>query len=71
VRAVVVIVRVALTGAAFGVTDAGEKLQLAPAGNPEQVKLTALAKPFSGVMVTVVVAVAPAVTVPLAGFSPS
>ncbi len=46
VRAVVVMVSVEVTAAPLGVTDAGEKLQLAPAGNPAQARVTALAKLF-------------------------
>ena len=35
-----------------GVTEAGLKEQIAPAGSPEQAKLTAELKPYSGVMVS-------------------
>ncbi len=50
-------------------TVAGEKLHVAPAGSPEQANATVEAeeKPFSGVTVTVPVALAPAVTVMVAG----
>ena len=44
----------------------GLKEQLAPAGNPEQLKLTVPVKPLLGVRVTVVVVLVPAAT--LAGF---
>jgi hypothetical protein len=39
-EAVVVMVNVELTGTPAGVTDAGEKLAVAPEGRPEQVKVT-------------------------------
>lgn len=47
--AVVVTVSVVEAAAPDGVTVAGEKLQVAPVGSPEQVNETADAKPFCGV----------------------
>ena len=44
-------------------TLAGENVQVAPAGRPEQMKVTAELNPLAGVTVTVVVALCPAVTV--------
>lgn len=46
-----------------GVTVDGEKLHEAPLGSPEQVNITAEAKPFCGVTDTVVVPLFPAVMV--------
>jgi len=46
-----------------GVTVAGAKLQVAPAGKPEQAKDTAELKPLAGVTETVVVPLLPAATV--------
>jgi len=66
-RAVVVIVRVVLTGAPFGVIDAGEKLQLLAAGSPAQEKVVAELKPTVGEIVMVNVAVWPAASVALLG----
>jgi hypothetical protein len=51
-----------VTGPLDGVTDCGLKLQLAPAGRPEQPKLTACLNPFSGVTVSESLPDAPAVT---------
>ena len=48
-------------------TLAGEKLHDAPEGNPEQLNETVATSPFSGVTVTVVVPLCPAVTVIEAG----
>ena len=53
-----------------GVTVAGLKLQLAPAGKPEQVKLTAWLNPFAGVMLTNVVTELPADAEPFVGERP-
>jgi hypothetical protein len=44
-----------------GVNVAGEKLQAAPAGNPEQLNVIGEAKEFSGVTMTVVVPLCPGV----------
>lgn len=49
VRAVVEIVKVVVAALPFGVTVGGLKVQLVAVGNPEQAKLTALAKPPCGV----------------------
>lgn len=48
-------------------TLVGLKEQVAPAGNPEQLKVTVPVKPLLGVRVIVVVVLAPAAT--LAGFN--
>jgi hypothetical protein len=62
--AVVVMVIVVLAAAVpFGVTVAGEKLQAAPLGRPEQARPTAELNPPLGVMVKVSVALWPGVTV--------
>lgn len=62
VAEVVVMVRADVTGDPPGVTDAGLKLHAAPVGRLfEQVRATALVKPFDGVTVTVEVAELPAV----------
>jgi hypothetical protein len=58
-------VAVVVIAAPLGVTFAGEKLQAAFAGSPEQAKETAWEKPFEGVTVTVVVAEPEPVAVPL------
>jgi hypothetical protein len=50
-----------------GVTEAGLNEQLAPAGNPEQAKVTAVLKPFCGVRVNVTVPWPPAPRVSDAG----
>jgi hypothetical protein len=50
------------TGAPFGVTAGGLKLQLVPAGNPEQPRFTGMLNPFSGVIVTVKLPIPPRVT---------
>ena len=50
-----------------GVTEVGLNEQLAPAGNPEQAKVTAELKPFCGVMVNVTVPCPPALRVSDAG----
>lgn len=49
-------------GAPFGVTVRGLKLQLVPAGNPEQLRLTGMLNPFCGVNVTVKLPIPPRVT---------
>jgi hypothetical protein len=46
-------VRVVVPAAPFGVTLDGEKLHVAPEGNPEQAKVTAWLKPLVGVTVRV------------------
>lgn len=51
----VVIVRVVAAAPPAGVTVAGLKAQLAPAGRPEHAKVTAELNPFVGVTVTVTV----------------
>ena len=48
-----IIVTVLMTGAPLGVTFAGLKLQVVPAGNPEQLRLIGRLNPFSGIKVTV------------------
>jgi hypothetical protein len=53
-------VSVVATGEAPGVTLAGEKRHVAPAGRPEQVKETAELNPFCGVTVIVAVPLFPA-----------
>ena len=50
-----------------GVTVAGEKLQVAPVGRPEQVNVVAEAKPFWAVTERVAVPVCPGVMVSDAG----
>lgn len=50
-----------------GVTEEGLKEQLAPAGNPEQAKVTAELKPFCGVRVNVTVPCPPGLRVSDAG----
>lgn len=50
-----------------GVTVAGEKLQDAPEGSPEQLNETAELNPFAGVIDTVAVAFCPPVTLWNAG----
>lgn len=66
-RAVVVMVRVVLTGEPFGVIDAGEKLQVLAAGSPAQEKVVAELKPADGEIVMVNVAIWPAMSVALLG----
>jgi len=51
----------------FGVTVAGEKVQVLLAGSPEQEKLTCWLKPSAGVTLTVVFPDVPAVTVTVVG----
>jgi hypothetical protein len=58
-----VIVRVVVAALPEGVTVAGLNAHEAPAGNPEQAKLTAALNPFCGVIVSVVVPVPPALSV--------
>jgi hypothetical protein len=55
--------KVLATGAPFGVTVGGLKLQVVPAGIPEQVKLTGILNPLTGVSVTVRLATCPFDTV--------
>jgi hypothetical protein len=54
-------------------TVAGEKLHVVPAGNPEQVNVTAefVEKPFCGSTVTVVIPLLPAFTVTAFGVTAS
>lgn len=56
----VVMVRVVVAVPPDGMTAAGEKLQDAPAGRPEQLNVTVDVKPFNDVMETVVEALCPA-----------
>jgi hypothetical protein len=65
--AAVAMVRVVVAAADAGVTLAGEKVHVAPAGRPEHAKETAELNPFSGAIVTVVVPLLPAVTLSKAG----
>jgi len=65
--AVVLRVRVVETGEPFGVTLAGEKVQLDAAGNPLQAKVTGEFMPLTGLMVMVNVALWPALMVAPAG----
>jgi hypothetical protein len=67
VRAVVAIVAVEVTPVELGVTEFGFSEQDEPAGAPVQVRATAEVKPFKPATVTVVVAVAPAAILKLAG----
>ena len=60
-------VRVVKTGDEDGVTVAGEKLHVAPAGNPVQANETAALNPFAGVMVIAAVTSCPRLTVKDAG----
>ena len=60
-------VNVDVAAVELGVTVAGEKMQVAPAGWPEQVKEIAALNPLSGVTVTAVVPLFPAVRVSEAG----
>jgi hypothetical protein len=60
-----------VAGALEGVTVAGLKAHVAPVGNPEQAKLTADSKLFSGVTVSVVVPWLPESAVSDAGEAPS
>jgi hypothetical protein len=60
-------VNVVEAAAPGGVTVAGEKLHEAPVGRPEQAKVTAELKPYSGVTEIVAVPLCPAVTVNDAG----
>jgi hypothetical protein len=69
VFAVVVTVRVLVTGAPLGVTETGLKLQAASEGRPLHVKLTAELKPFIGVTVNVAVPLCPATTMRLVGLT--
>jgi hypothetical protein len=66
--AVVVTVTVVVAAAGLaGVTVAGEKLHVSPAGNPEQANETAEVNPPCGVTETVAVPLLPAVTLSVAG----
>jgi hypothetical protein len=65
--AAVAMVNVVVAAADAGVTLAGEKVHVAPAGRPEHAKETAELNPFSGRIVTVVVPLLPPVTVSEAG----
>ena len=56
-------VRVVDAGESCGVTVAGEKLQEAPAGNPEQLNETTELKPFTGETVIAIWPLPPAGTV--------
>ena len=67
--AVVVSVRVVETGLIPGVRLAGEKLQLAPAGNPLQEKPTVEVRSPTGVIVMLKVADWPAFTVAVCGLA--
>ena len=63
--ALVLAVRVSVVEAAApdGVTAAGEKLHVVPAGNPEQLNDTDELKPFTGVTEIVLVPLCPGTTV--------
>ena len=50
------IVTTPVTGAPFGVTEVGEKVQVTPSGNPVHPKATAELNPLSGEIVTFTVA---------------
>lgn len=63
----VLTVSVVVAATPDGVTIAGEKAQVAPAGKPEQVNEAEESKPFCGVIVTVVVPLCLASTVIDAG----
>jgi hypothetical protein len=67
--AVVMSVRVVETGLIPGVRLAGEKLQLAPAGNPLQEKPTVEVRSPTGVIVMLKVADWPALTVAVCGLA--
>jgi hypothetical protein len=60
-------VNVEVAAAPLGVTLAGLNVQVASSGNPLQARLVAALKPLMGVTVTVMVADAPLVMVPLVG----
>jgi hypothetical protein len=62
-------VNVDVPAAAFGVTDAGLKVQDANDGSPEQVRTVAAANPLAGVMLMVDVAELPLAIVALVGDS--
>ena len=63
----VVTVSMVVAAPPLGVTDAGEKLQAAPAGRPEQEKATAELKPVPGATVRVKLADCPAFMVAVLG----
>jgi hypothetical protein len=65
------IVSTVVAAAPEGVTVVGLKEQVAPAGTPEQAKLTAELKPYSGVTVSVTVPGAPDLTVREDGEAPN
>jgi hypothetical protein len=65
------IVSAAVAAAPEGVTVVGLKEQAAPAGSPEQAKLTAELKPYSGVIVSETVPDAPDWTVNEEGEAPN
>jgi hypothetical protein len=65
--AVVVMVRVEVTGPVLGVTAAGAKVQVASDGRVPQENVTAVLKPKAGVTVKTKVADWPAVMVALVG----
>lgn len=67
--AVVATVSVVDTAAPLGVTEAGEKVQVASAGKLLHVKLTLELNPFSGVTVNVAVPLCPATMVSVGGFT--
>ncbi len=62
VAALVLIVSVSVTALPLTETVAGEKVQTAPAGSPEQVNATLASNPPLGVSVKVVVADCPGAT---------
>ena len=65
----VVTVRVVEAATPEGLTVAGEKMQAAPEGKPEQLNVTAAWKPLTGATATVAVPLCPAMTVSEAGAS--
>jgi hypothetical protein len=54
-RALLAMVSIEVAAPPLGVTEEGEKLQVAPVGRPEHARVTALLKPPAGVTVSVVV----------------
>jgi hypothetical protein len=71
VRAVVPIVSIAVAELPFTAREEGEKLQDAPAGAPEQDRVTVPLKPLAGATVIVLLADCPAVIVPTAASAPT
>ena len=65
----VVTVRVVVTAAPLGVTEAGLKLQAASEGSPLHVKFTCELNPFSGVTVNVAFPLCPSTIVNVVGFT--